>query len=112
MATLANSAIVNVDVTSASKTITLPPAKDNIGKSFFIRDSTGTAGSPNSISIQPSGSDTIDGSTSTVSIAEAYGSFSFIAQSATNYSILAIGVNNTWVPSGGGGGGGGGGTGT
>jgi hypothetical protein len=109
---LISSCIVNVDVGGGDKTVLLPPANENLGKTFWVRDLSGCAAAGKTITIQPSGGDTIDTQAQTLGIAETFGFYRLFAQSPTNWSILGGGNANNWIPGGpgpGGTGGGGGG---
>lgn len=96
------SPMVNVDVSLLSKIVQLPPASTVIGKTFIVRDLTGVSGFPNTINVSTTGLDTVDYQTITplnrIELAAAYASIRLIAQSTTNYSILAKPNNNSWSP--------------
>lgn len=76
--------VVSVD-TTAARTITLPSAVD-VGRVYLIKDKTGNAAT-NNITIQRSGSDTIDGATS-VKLESAYAAVSVVCVSASTWSLF------------------------
>jgi hypothetical protein len=103
MSYLISSSIVNVDVSLLSKIVQLPPASTVLGKTFLVRDSTGTSGFPNTINVITSGIDTVDYTTiipvtNPIELASPYESIRLIAQSTTNYAVLSRSFNNTWPP--------------
>ncbi len=99
-----SSAINNVDVTDTKKIVYLPPASTILGQSLWVHDKTG-AGFFSTIFVSTIGVDTIDFTygfntlNTYLEIAGTYVSRRFIAQSTTNYSIIGVGFNNSWVPS-------------
>lgn len=99
MATLVSSAIVNVDVGVASKTVLLPLAVENIGRSFYIRDLSGCASFSQSITISTISGNVIENSLDFLTITGSYGFYRLYAQNTSNYSIIGGTSNITnWGP--------------
>lgn len=83
--TLSREVVVLVDATSAAITLTLPSAVGNDGRQFIIKDWKGKA-SIHNITMQPSLSQTIDGSATKVINAN-YASF-YVISNGVNWSVL------------------------
>lgn len=99
MATLISSSVVNVNVQSSNKTVVLPLARTVQGQTFWIRDSTGTAGNPNTITVLTSGGDTLDRIFISATLNQRYQCIRVIAQSQTNYAVLQNStLGGTWLP--------------
>lgn len=99
MAYQISSSVVNVNVNIENKTVQLPPASTILGKLFLIRDSTGFAGFPNTITVSTTGLDTIDYQSPpayTLQLSTRFESVRLIAQNTSNYSILMRANNTTW----------------
>ena len=62
---LVTDVVIGVTDTSSARTITLPALSGNTGKTFFIKDMSGGAAT-NNITIDPNGSETIDGASTFV----------------------------------------------
>ena len=76
---------------SAATTITLPVSGVGVGEApsgqiFIVADTNGTAGS-NNITIVPTNTDTINGSTGGTMINSNWGSLSFISNGVNGYNI-------------------------
>ena len=81
--------IINVADTGSARTITLPAvAAVRFGKHFIIKDGSGAAGT-NNITIQPDGSDTIDGAGTKV-ISTNFGWFSIFC-SESEWLVIGSG---------------------
>jgi hypothetical protein len=82
----ANDYYIGVTSTASARTITLPnPSLITEGKTFYIKDESGGAGT-NAITIQASGGTTIDGDPDTV-INSNYGSANIIKRGSVYYVI-------------------------
>ena len=79
-------AVLLADTSSAAVSITLPASLNNGGFYCFVKDVNGNA-QTNNITINRSGSDTIDGDTSFV-IDYNYGSSGFISDNVSQYSVI------------------------
>lgn len=78
--------VIGVTNTSVPRTVTLPPiANVQVGRKFEIKDISGAAGT-NNITVDANGSETIDGSLTSV-INNNYGSL-VIMNNGTSWSIL------------------------
>lgn len=98
MATSITSSVVNVDVQTIDKTVVLPLATTVTGQTFWIRDSTGTAGSPHIITLLTSGADTLDTIFISAILDRPYQCIRVIAQSRTNYAVLQNStLGGTWL---------------
>ena len=76
---LVNDRKINADATGGVFTITLPPAEP--GKEILIT----RVSASNTVTIDPDGSDNINGSGSSVTIATQWEAIQFVAESATNW---------------------------
>ncbi len=83
-----SSAIVNVSVDTTSKVVYLPPADTVVGKTFLIRDPTGTCGNPNFIYISTIAGNTMNNTTNFVTMSIPYQSFRVVAQNTSNYAVI------------------------
>ena len=76
--------VVRCDPSGGGFTITLPDASTNIGQTIIVKNTTS---STNTITIQGTGGDTIDGLTSVV-IEEGYKSITFVSYSASEWGRI------------------------
>ena len=85
--------VAQVGVMTAPRTVTLPPANSvNPGQTLFIYDQSGTVSTTNTITIQRSGADTINGATSTV-IRAPYGLARLISDGVGSWNDGTLGVS-------------------
>lgn len=99
-AILATDRMVYHTALSAARTDTLPlAATTNVGQILVVSDFRGVASAVNTITLQRSGADTINGATTTVAIATQFGAGILWSDGVSRW---------TFLPAGGGGGGGGG----
>lgn len=74
--------------TGAAMTFTLPAISTvGIGRTYTVKDTTGSASVLTPVTVGTSGGDTIDGA-ATAAITTAFGSLKFIAESPTNWSLV------------------------
>lgn len=76
--------VLGVD-TSSAKTVNLPAATTSMF--FMIKDITGSAQS-NNISVVPDGTDTIDGSNTTMALGTNYGSWGFVSDGVSAWYVV------------------------
>jgi len=81
---------VQCDPSSGGFTVTLPAvAVANRGQAIIVKNTTSSA---NTITIAKSGSDTIDGSATSATIAKAYGTKMFVSDGTSNWDIVPVPV--------------------